>query len=410
MRADTNLTTHQAAPETETYRGMQVLAWVTLLVSLAAFIALVVLLPLGVGSVLGLVQEARGSRAVVLEGTVLYQPPAAATWRQLAPTADLAEGTRLRTDDRSRVLVSLPDGSTILLFNETELALQRMQFGRFNQQSQDSAVRLFTGQVRLGVSRHPHAPEREITVLVDNARLDLAEGSYLVERPVEGPNQVAVRVGQAVVSLGSRSVRITSRSRAEFGVPSGLVGPLPIERDLIEDSLFATEIGNRPWQSFVDTEAGPQGRVEATDGTLRFVRLSDGSPIDRHGESGVMQVLDIDTRDLMALRLRLEARTDTQSLSGGGTAGTEYPLMVRLVYVDDRGGEQIWGAGFYHQNDAGLSVKLGRLIPRGQWTTLEVDDLLGALQPPAVKLRRIELLGSGWEYDASIRSIEITGH
>ena len=31
---------------------------------------------------------------------------------------------------------------------------------------------------------------------------------------------------------------------------------------------------------------------------------------------------------------------------------------------------QIWGAGFYHQNDEGLSVKLGRLIPRGQWTTL----------------------------------------
>ena len=201
MRADTNLTTHQAAPETETYRGMQVLAWVTLLVSLAAFIALVVLLPLGVGSVLGLVQEARGSRAVVLEGTVLYQPPAAATWRQLAPTADLAEGTRLRTDDRSRVLVSLPDGSTLLLFNETELALQRMQFGRFNQQSQDSEVRLFTGQVRLGVSRHPHAPEREITVLVDNARLDLAEGSYLVERPVEGPNQVAVRVGRPSSAL-----------------------------------------------------------------------------------------------------------------------------------------------------------------------------------------------------------------
>ena len=410
MRAEIDLTTRQAAPETETYRSMQMLAWVALLGSLIVFVALVVFVPLGVSAVLGLMQEARGSQAVVIEGTVLYQPPAAATWRQLAATADVPEGTRLRTDDRSRALVSLPDGSTLLLFNDTELALQRMQFGRFNEQSQDSEVRLFTGQVRLGVSRHPHSPERAIAVLVDNARLDLAEGSYLVERPVEGPGQVTVRLGQAMVSLGSRSVRIISQSRAEFGTASGLVGPLPINRDLIEDSLFASDIGNGPWQSFFDTEAGPQGRIEASDGTLRFVRLSEGTPIDRHGESGVMQLLDLDTRDLMTLRLRLEARTDLQSLSGGGTAGTEYPLMVRLVYVDDRGSEQIWGAGFYYQNDAGLSVKLGRLVPRGQWTTLEVDNLLGALQPPPVKLRRIELLGSGWEYDSSIRRVEITGH
>lgn len=410
MRTDTEIATPRAAPETEAYRGMQRLAWVALVVSLIVFVALVVFVPRGIGAALGLVQEARGSRALVLEGTVLVQPPAAATWRQLAASADLPEGTRLRTDDRSRLLISLPDGSTLLLFNDTELALQRMQFGRFNERSQDSVLRLFTGQVRIGVSRHPHLPNREITILVDDGRLDLGEGSYLVERPVEGPNQVAVRVGEAQVSLGSRSLRLTSQSRAEFNLASGLIGPLPVERDLIQDSLFATDIGNGPWWSFFDTEAGPAGRVEVSDGTLRFVRLSDGAPIDRHGESGVMQLLDIDTRDLMTLRLRLEARTDAQSLSGGGTAGTEYPLMVRLVYVDDQGGEQIWGAGFYYQNDDGLSVKLGRQVLQGQWTTLEVDDLLGALQPPPVKLRRIELLGSGWEYDSSIRRIEITGH
>ncbi len=410
MRTDTEIATPRADPETESYRGMQRLAWVALVASLIVFVALVVFVPRGIGAALGLVQEARGSRALVLEGTVLVQPPAAATWRQLAATADLPEGTRLRTDDRSRLLISLPDGSTLLLFNETELALQRMQFGRFNERSQDSVLRLFTGQVRVGVSRHPHIPDREITVLVDDGRLDLAEGSYLVERPVEGPNQVAVRVGEAKVSLGPRSLRLTSQSRAEFNMASGLIGPLPVERDLIQDSLFATDIGNGPWWSFFDTEAGPAGRVEVSDGTLRFVRANGGTPIDRHGESGVMQLLDIDTRDLMTLRLRLEARTDAQSLSGGGTAGTEYPLMVRLVYVDEQGSEQIWGAGFYHQNDDGLSVKLGQLVPRGQWTTLEVDDLLGALQPPPVKLRRIELLGSGWEYDSSIRRVEITGH
>ncbi len=410
MQADTARVTRRATPETNKYRGIQLLAWAALLISLTAFVALVVLVPRSVTAVLDLVQEARGSRAEVIEGTVLYQPPAAATWQQLATTADLPEGTRLRTDDRSRVLVTLADGSTLLLFNETELALQTMQLGRFNQRSQDSVIRLFTGQVRIGVSRHPHMPNRQITVLVDETSLDLTEGSYLVQRGFGGTGQMAVRSGQAIVWAGDRSVQITSQYRAEFGPPTGTIGPLPIDRDLIGDPLFATELDNGPWQSFIETEAGIEGLVEPGSGTLRFVRLGHGASVDRHGESGVTQTLNIDARDLVALRLRLEVRTDHQSLSGGGTAGTEYPLMVRLIYLDDDGSEQIWGKGFYYQNDTSLSVNLGQQVPRGEWVTLEVDDLLGALQPPPVQLRRIEVLGSGWEYDSTIRRIEITGH
>ena len=132
--------------------------------------------------------------------------------------------------------------------------------------------------------------------------------------------------------------------------------------------------------------------------------------MDRHGESGVTQDLNIDARDFITLQLRLEVRTDHQSLSGGGTAGTEYPLMVRLIYLDNEGSEQIWGRGFYYQNDAGLSVKLGQQVPSGQWISHEVKDLLATLQPPPVQFRRIEVLGSGWEYDSSIRRIEMTGH
>ena len=106
MQSDTARFVRRVAPETNPYRSIQLLAWTALLVSLAIFIALVVFMPRGAGALLGLVQEARGSRAEVLEGTVLFQPPAAATWQQLASTTDLPEGTRIRTDDRSRVLIT----------------------------------------------------------------------------------------------------------------------------------------------------------------------------------------------------------------------------------------------------------------------------------------------------------------
>ena len=401
---------HQAPPENEKHQGIQTLAWIALVLSLIVFLASVVLAPRGIEAVLSLVQEPRGSQAKVLEGTVLYQPPAGPTWQQLAAMSELSQGTRLRTDDRSRVLVTLPDGSTLLLFNDTELALQTMQFGRFNQQSQDSVIRLFTGKVRIGVSQHPFMPGRQIAILVDDVRLDLGAGSHLVERIGDGTGHLAVRAGQATIWSGDRSIHLSTQTRAEFGTAGGSLGPLPIERDLVQDPLFASEGNDSPWQVFVDTEAGIQGQVEITDGVLRFVRRSDGATVDRHGESGVTQDLNIDARDFITLQLRLEVRTDHQSLSGGGTAGTEYPLMVRLIYLDNEGSEQIWGRGFYYQNDAGLSVKLGQQVPSGQWISHEVKDLLATLQPPPVQFRRIEVLGSGWEYDSSIRRIEMTGH
>jgi hypothetical protein len=101
---------------------------------------------------------------------------------------------------------------------------------------------------------------------------------------------------------------------------------------------------------------------------------------------------------------------DFQSLSGGGTAGTEYPLMLRLTYIDANRREQIWATGFYYQNDSGLSVMMGREIPPASWITFENPVLLQEIVPTPVHLRRIEVLGSGWEYLSEVRRVELTGY
>ena len=398
------------APARERHRGMQILAWVSLFVAVGLLVAAVVYVPRGIGALLGGISESRPTSATVLEGTVLVQPPATATWQGLATRADLAQGTRLRTDDRSRAFLRTREGSTVLLYSDVELAVQRMQYGRFNPALQDSVFRLFQGRVQIGVALNPAAPERRISVLAGEGRLDLGEGTYRIEMESDGTVHLSVRQGAALVWLGSHVMDAPAGRRVVLTPDGTLTGPLRLERDLLHDPLLQRLADGSAWSAFVVTEAGIAGTVNPQPDEIWFERQTPDRSTDRHGESGIFQEMDRDVRDYVELRLRTDVRADLQTLSGGGTAGTEYPLMLRLTYLDAEGREQIWATGFYHQNDAGLSVKLGREIPAGEWITFDHPTLLQEIRPAPVRLRRIEVLGSGWEYRSGVRRVELTGY
>ena len=403
--------THAAAvPARQRYRGMQVFAWVSLFVAVGLLVAAIVFLPRAVAALFSGVSESQPTSVTVLEGTVLVQPPATATWQGVGARADLDEGTRLRTDDRARAFLRTREGSTVLLYNDTELAVQRMQFGRFNPALQDTVFRLFQGRVQIGVARHPLAAERRITVLADEGRLDLGEGTYRIEMEPDGAVHVSTRQGVGVVWLGSRALEVTAGRRLVLTPDGDILGPLPLERDLLSDPLLERLAGGSAWSTFVVTEAGTAGTVlPETDGVW-FERQTPDGNTDRHGESGIAQDIDREVRDYVNLRLRSDVRIEHQTLSGGGTAGTEYPLMIRLTYLDVEGREQIWTTGFYYQNNAGLSVKLGHPIPVAEWITFDNPTLLQEIRPAPVRLRRIEVLGSGWEYRSAVRRVELTGY
>ncbi len=389
---------------------MQAFAWVSLFVAVGLLVAAIVFLPRAVAALFSGVSESQPTSVTVLEGTVLVQPPATATWQGVGARADLDQGARLRTDDRARAFLRTREGSTVLLYNDTELAVQRMQFGRFNPALQDTVFRLFQGRVQIGVARHPLAAERRITVLADESRLDLGEGTYRIEMEPDGAVHVSTRQGVGVVWLGSRALEVTAGRRLVLTPDGDILGPLPLERDLLSDPLLERLAGGSAWSTFVVTEAGTAGTVlPETDGVW-FERQTPDGNTDRHGESGIAQDIDREVRDYVNLRLRSDVRIEHQTLSGGGTAGTEYPLMIRLTYLDVEGREQIWTTGFYYQNNAGLSVKLGHPIPVAEWITFDNPTLLQEIRPVPVRLRRIEVLGSGWEYRSAVRRVELTGY
>ena len=301
-RTDSRTHTRGAVtPTSERHRGMQVLAWLSLLVALGLLIAAVAYVPRAIGALFGGVSESRPTSATVLEGTVLVQPPATATWQGLATRADLAEGTRLRTNDRSRAFLRTHEGSTVLLYNDSELAVQRMRYGRFNPTLQDSVLRLFNGRVQIGVAQHPVAPERSITVLAADGRLDLREGTYRVEMEADGTVHLSVRQGTALVWLGSRVMEAPAGRRVVLHSDGSVLGHLPLERDLLRDPLLEHLTDGTAWTAFVVTEAGTSGTVTPQSTAVWFERQTSDGSTDRHGESGIVQDLDRDVRDYVNL-------------------------------------------------------------------------------------------------------------
>ena len=394
----------------EQFRSMHMLAWSSLLLAVGILLSAIVIVPRGISSLLAGVSESKAPTAEIIEGTVLFQPPATANWQSMPSQKQLPEGSRLRTDDRSRVFLRTRDGSTVLLYNDTELALQRMQFGRFNKGLQETVIRIFRGRIQLGVSAHPASQTRKVTVLSGSGRFDLTEGSYRIEMDPDGSSHLSVRSGYASIWSGDQSLTLADGLRARIEPNGKIHAPLPLKRNLIDDPVRNAALENSPWETFVVTEAGPAGTIKRLSTGVWFHRTTQTGKTDRHGESGLVYNIDKDISDYVNLAITADVRINSQTLSGGGTAGTEYPLMIRITYLDTGGQEQIWTTGFYHQNNDGLSVKLGREIPANKWITYTNSSLLQEIRPAPLHLRRIEILGSGWEYISGVRRLELTGH
>ena len=83
--------------------------------------------------------------------------------------------------------------------------------------------------------------------------------------------------------------------------------------------------------------------------------------------------------------------------------------MLKLFYIDSYGQDQIWYQGFYSQNNDGFSISGGSQVPHNEWVTYNNPNLLRVLNPTPVFIRRIEALGSGWDFDAIIAEVVLEG-
>lgn len=108
--------------------------------------------------------------------------------------------------------------------------------------------------------------------------------------------------------------------------------------------------------------------------------------------------------------LSADVKIVSHSLSGGGTLGSEYPIVILVRYVSATNDPIEVGRAFYTQNDASnltaTSVLQGTQIKPGVWADTFHWDLKQAYPAP-YKLVSIQVYASGHDYDAYIANISI---
>ncbi|HVV88115.1 MAG TPA: VIT domain-containing protein, partial [Kofleriaceae bacterium] len=148
-----------------------------------------------------------------------------AAWQPLTESAPLAAGSRVRTDDRTRLWLALDDGSSLVLDHATELVLTPGPARRFD---------LVAGRVAADIANRGDTA----SVTTPRARLDVVGTRFIV---TAAPELTAVQVSQGSVALTATAAggaAVDVRAGEEGAVAGGApeIAPVP---DLARESAWA---------------------------------------------------------------------------------------------------------------------------------------------------------------------------
>ncbi len=380
------------------------LAWTVVLVSFSVFITLAVALPVGIRRWVTHSTDVQPTSLEVGAGTVLVDGRGFSV--PTKPIPPVLEGSTIQTDENSRALLTLFDGSQITVFPDSTLRLVSVRSRTFTWSPLPNVVVLSQTAGRIRV-RADSSGERPTAweVKTPQATASFGEGNYAVVVSNE-LSEVAVRSGSAEVHAADQTVTLDAGFRAVTALESPPQGPLPAPRNLIVNGDFSQ--GLEGWEERNILPQIPPGELEVLSlGERVAVRFRRDSGTQIHSEAGIVQQLDLDVSDFQSLVVRLDVRIDFHDLSGGGAQASEYPVIIRLLYEDQFGSVTEWYRGFYYQNTTGNLTVNGEAVERARWTPFEVDLIAARPELPPTFLRSLEIYASGWNYIGFVSEVGI---
>jgi len=325
---------------------------------------------------------------------------------------DVPEGTIIITDATSQAFLEFFEDSTLHLYNNTRVIIQKTQSPRFGFSSKPNAIALEVtgGRVRIGVAPPSLKSSLNFQVQTPHAAAELEEGGYAVEVSSE-EFHLTVRDGRAKVIAMGKMVELGQGERTIVEIGREPLGPLPAERDLIVNGDFKEPlaVGWRAYHEQIDPKE-VSGKAEILImGDRQAVRFWRVGKAANHGETGIIQAIDKDVRDFSSLELHISVRLLDQSLPGAGTLSSEFPIIVRLDYKDLYGNDNFWTHGFYFEDPIGdWRILNGEKIPRYVWYPYESPNLmdeLGDFKPATIT--SIRIYASGWDYQSMTSQVQL---
>ena len=193
-------------------RKPETLAWIVLWASFVACIALAIAVPVTGRWYMATATDSQEATLEIIGGTVLVQDTNTRTWIGASNKMRVREGDGIRTDDVSRAMVTLFDGSPIVLYPRTEVFIVRSQVNKFEPKTNFVTLRVQRGYLRVAVAPQLKAAQAFVVQTPHGTATLVKDGSYSVEVTDAG-SHIAVREGEAKVAAAGGEVGLRSGQR-----------------------------------------------------------------------------------------------------------------------------------------------------------------------------------------------------
>jgi hypothetical protein len=418
IRAVPNPPVDLAVPARD-YRFVAALAGSSIIGGLLAFGALLYGVFFTFNSFIPSVTDSRTATMTAVVGTVENREAGTNRWSVASAGLQLREGDTIRTRENSRAFITLFDQSTATLYPLTELTVASMRANRFGTALRSNprtiiSLHEVSGRALLGVAHLNPITSLDFQIDGGGGVASLSEGSYIAKVTPNQTFEVVATRGSSVVRAAGGQVLIRGGERTQVRAGQPPDSPILAAEDLIENGTFVqAESADKPlkWDVVAPTPEGRDvgGRTRlASDASYPVVRFTRAGGT-YHAEQGIRQVINQDVTDYNIVRLDVRFKVFSQSVPGGGDQGSEYPLMVRVNYLDETGTPAFFVRGFYVQNNGNLPVTNGQRVKAGEWQNLVGEDglQLQRITPKVQLIQSVEIDASGHDYDSEIQRVSL---
>jgi hypothetical protein len=330
-------------------------AWIVVGVSFATFVGLLVLATaLGVWVYQHATEPEIATLEVISGRGALLRSPSDTDWRLVTSDTRVREGDRVSTALGTVVTLTMFDGSTVEVTEDTDLRVTRMRSSRFLQRTKLVVLEPLRGTIYVSMAKRGQYRFSETLVRHGSSRVSMVDGeqqpeagSFLVE--VREPDRaqptlrVAVLSGTARISTPLETRALFDAQQVEVAVDGTISAIEDAVRELLTNGDFSD--GLRGWVEFqraADTNAQlvqPAASIDlvserASGGHvtgIEFLLAANGSTVV---ETGIRQRIGTTLRVHSSLVLDFEVKISDQTPLEGGAAQTAFPLVVELNYVD----------------------------------------------------------------------------
>ncbi len=370
----------------------------------------------------------------IVSGTgALIRSPNDQDFRLITGSTTVAEGDELSTTLGTVLWVTMFDGSTVEIAEDTIVKVARMRSSRFLNSTKNIVLEPARGTVYVAMAPRGDFRYSELTVSSNVASVTMADGngtagvgSFLVEvRDFESPvpeiankrsTRVAVLRGVAMLTANEETMRLTSNQQVLIDDTGSIGETAPAVRQLIADGTF--EFGLSNWVEF--HHGGETASLTPVAGVVELVndRIDGRSVVAVEllrpsGDSvpattGIRQRIGQTLRVYSSVRLEFFVKVSAQEPPGGGANLTEFPFAIELNYVDILGEERQWSRHLYAIENPDVQVPLstGSRVDLNQWQHIIFD--LHNLEPLPRQITSVVVYASGQSYQTLVTGLSLT--